>query len=70
MPKNTTKNITKKVKWYSNPYENEIWGISAKTMKEKDEIDNEISYFLVKVLSFLFTLGLVYLFFTDKINFW
>jgi ABC-type lipoprotein release transport system permease subunit len=70
MLKNTTKNITKKVKWYSNPYQNEIWGASAKTMKEKEEIDNEIFYFMSKIIAILFTLGIIYLLFTDKINFW
>ena len=60
---------TKKTKWYSNPYQNEVWGALAKTQKEKDEIDDEISYLLSKIIAFLFTLGIVYLLFADKIKF-
>jgi hypothetical protein len=59
----------KKIKWYSNPYDEEILGASREATKEKDEIDNEISFFMSKVVAFLMTLGIVYLLFTDKINF-
>jgi phage terminase large subunit GpA-like protein len=49
----------KKTKWYSNPYQNEIW----EAMKQKDQIDNEITYGMARILAFMMTLGVIYLIF-------
>jgi hypothetical protein len=48
-----------KTKWYSNPYQNEVW----EAQKEKDEIDNEIVYALAKIMAFFMAIGVIYLLF-------
>ena len=52
-----------KTKWYSNPYQNEVWESMKQTQKEKDEIDNEIVYALAKIMAFFMALGVIYLLF-------
>lgn len=44
-----------KTKWYSNPYQNEVW----EAQKEKDEIDNEIVYALAKIMAFFMAIGVI-----------
>ena len=48
-----------KTKWYSNPYQNEVW----EAQKEKDEIDNEIVYALAKIMAFFMAIGVIYFLF-------
>jgi hypothetical protein len=45
-----------KTKWYSNPYQDEVW----EAKKQKDKIDNEIAYALSKICAFFLALGVVY----------
>jgi hypothetical protein len=46
-----------KTKWYSNPYQDEVW----EAKKQKDKIDNEIAYAMSKICAFFLALGVVYL---------
>lgn len=50
-----------KTKWYSNPYQNEVW----EAQKEKDEIDNEIVYALAKIMAFFMAIGVIYFLFRE-----
>jgi hypothetical protein len=47
------------MKLYDNPYQNEYW----EAMKQKDQIDNEITYGMARILAFMMTLGVIYLIF-------
>lgn len=49
----------KKSKLYSSPYQDEILEAS----KQKDQIDNEIAYWIAKVTAFFMALGVIYLLF-------
>lgn len=47
------------MKLYDNPYQSEVW----EAMKQKDQIDNEITYGMARILAFMMTLGVIYLIF-------
>ena len=47
------------MKHYYNPYQHEYW----EAQKQKDQVDNEISYLIIKVTAFLLAVGVVYLMF-------
>lgn len=47
------------MKLYDSPYQSEVW----EAMKQKDKIDNEITYGMARILAFMMTLGVIYLIF-------
>lgn len=51
-------------KYYSNPYQNEIWKANAveQTQKERDEIDDAIAGTWIGILTVFFVFGVIYLF--------
>ena len=49
------------MKLYDNPYQNELW----ETMKQKDQIDNEIALGMSKIVAFLMAIGVIYLLFKE-----
>ena len=51
--------ILKDMKYYSNPYQREYW----EAQKQKDQIDNEVAYWMIKWTSLFLALGVGYLLF-------
>ena len=48
------------MKLYTNPYQNEIWEAMKQTQKQKDQIDNEIFYWVIKLTAFFLSVGCVF----------
>lgn len=46
----------KKRKYYSNPYQNEIWKANAveQTQRQRDEIDNAVTGWFIGIFGFVF----------------
>lgn len=49
------------MKYYDNPYFTECWNSMKQSQKEKDEIDNEVAFWMIKFTALLMSVGVVFL---------